>query len=96
MSSPISDQGWQEFLDLLIKLQSNEDMSEFLRLFLAVEERNHIADRFLVIKSLLNEQNSQRKISKDLGVSIAKITRCSNSLKEISGDLRGYLKDNIL
>ena len=68
---------------------------ELFDLVLTLEEKKDVADRCLIIKALLEEEKTQRKISADLQVSIAKITRGSNSLKIIGAKLRNYLKEKI-
>ena len=73
---------WDDFIELLMGVESLAEMKSFLRLFLASEERKHIIDRYLTMQELIKKEKPQRQISKDLNVSIAKITRCSNSLKE--------------
>jgi TrpR family trp operon transcriptional repressor len=59
------------------------------------EERSSLETRCLIIKALLDQKRTQREISEDLNVSIAKITRGSNELKRISPKLREYLQDTL-
>lgn len=80
--------GWQAFLGLCRKAKSEEALDELFWLLLTPEEREAIKTRALIVKELLEGRKPQRQIAKDLRVSIAKITRGSNALKETSEDLR--------
>lgn len=82
---------WRSFLLLCAKVKNPERFDEFFGLFLTFEERADIADRYQVVKSLLKGEKNQREIARDVGVSISKITRGSNSLKIISEGLRSFL-----
>ena len=95
MKQASGEDGWWCFLALCIELKSSEELNDFFNLFLTIEERNDIADRFLLVRDLLKGEKTQREIAKDLRVSIAKITRGSNSLKTIGEDLRNFLIESI-
>jgi TrpR family trp operon transcriptional repressor len=60
-----------------------------------MEEKSAIADRYLIIKGLLNGKKTQREMAETLKVSIAKITRGSNALKTIEPKLKAFLEKNI-
>ena len=95
MKQTSGEDGWWRFLALLNELKSSEELNEFFNLFLTIEERNDIAGRFLIVRNLLKGEKTQREIADELQVSIAKITRGSNSLKTIGDKLRGFLIENI-
>lgn len=95
MNQASGEDGWWCFLAALNELQSSEQLNEFFTLFLTIEERNDIADRFLIVRDLLKGDKTQRQMADELQVSIAKITRGSNSLKMIGANLRDFLIDNI-
>ena len=80
--------GWEVFLGLCRRAQDGGGLDELFWLLLTPEEREDIKKRALIVKELLKGKKTQRQIAKDLRVSIAKITRGSNVLKEISVDLR--------
>ncbi|MBX7067329.1 MAG: trp operon repressor [Parachlamydiales bacterium] len=80
--------GWRLFLELCRKAGSEKALNELFQLLLTPEEREDIKTRVLIVRELVKGQKPQRQIAKDLGVSIAKITRGSNSLKVIKEDLR--------
>lgn len=80
--------GWQGFIKLCREAKSEKELEEILWLLLTPEEREDIGTRFLIVRELVRGKKTQRKMAKDLGVSIAKITRGSNFIKQISKDLR--------
>jgi len=86
------NRGWQYFLDLCHSTQDDTLLSELFDLLFTLEEKSSLETRCLIIKSLLEHKNLQRQISKELNVSIAKITRGSNELKRISNRLKTYLE----
>jgi len=86
------NRGWQYFLDLCHSTQDDTLLSELFDLLFTLEEKSSLETRCLIIKSLLEHKNPQRQISKELNVSIAKITRGSNELKRISNRLKTYLE----
>lgn len=92
----MSQKGWQYFLELCLAAEDKNILSELLDLFLTPEEKSSIETRCLIIKALLEQKKTQRQISEDLHVSIAKITRGSNELKRISPKLIRYLEKNLL
>lgn len=83
--------GWDEFLRLCQQAQSTQALDKLLRLHLTQEEQQAVATRYLIIRELLKGEKTQRDMAKDLHVSIAKITRGSNSLKLIDADLKSLL-----
>jgi TrpR family trp operon transcriptional repressor len=88
-----SEDGWRGFLRLCSEAEGPQALDELLWLFLTPEERTDIATRYLIVRELLKGKKTQREMAKDLGVSIAKITRGSNFLKMISKDLRRLLEN---
>ncbi len=62
-------------------------MDQMLHLFLTINEREFVVDRYQIIKALLTSDLPQRKIAEELGVSIAKITVGSNELKRTPSEL---------
>ena len=86
------EDGWQGFLSLCLKAKTAEKLHELLWLYLTPEERKDIATRYLIIQELVSGNKTQREMAKELGVSIAKITRGSNFLKMASKKLRRLLE----
>jgi TrpR family trp operon transcriptional repressor len=89
--SIMNDAGWQRFLELCCDSKQSSPLNELLQLLLTVEERHAIALRVALIRELLSGEKTQREIAADLEVSIAKITRGSNALKQIDDTLRRFL-----
>ena len=87
----MNQQGWNYFLKLCHNVKDEKILSELFDLLLTLEEKQSIEMRCLIVKELLSQQKVQRRISQDLNVSIAKITRGSNELKRISNKLKQYL-----
>lgn len=91
-----SEEGWWLFLKLVQKFKSPQKLNELCQVFLTREERNDIGLRYKIIKELLKEQKPQREIAQELFVSISKITRGSNCIKEIDDKLRKMLLEQML
>lgn len=88
--------GWHLFLDLCRNAKTDQRLTELFDLLFTPEEAASIETRCLIIQSLLEGQTSQRQLSEKLQVSIAKITRGSNSLKRIAPELKQYLQEILL
>lgn len=82
---------WTSFIHTLLKVKDANELSALLDFFLTIEEKSAIADRYAIIKGLLDNELTQRELSATLKVSIAKITRGSNALKTISPKLKRIL-----
>ncbi len=87
--------GWNEFLQVCSSFNSPQDLSQFFDLFLTIEEKETLASRFLIVKSLLEEEKTQREIAEHHQVSIAQITRGSNALKIVTPEFRKLLKKKL-
>jgi len=92
----MSQKGWRYFLDLCLAAKNDKILSELFELFLTPEEKSSIEARCLIVKALLEQKKTQRQMSEDLNVSIAKITRGSNELKRISQKLSQFLQEELL
>lgn len=91
MTKRTDEDGWNDFLTLCSQLQNPQIFKRFFDLFLTIEERETIAQRYLIIKALLEGKLTQREISEKYKVSIAQITRGSNALKIIDPKLKKTL-----
>ena len=85
--------GLTKFIELYTNASDKKISAELFDLFFTAEEKKDISLRYAIIQELLAEKKAQRKISEDLGVSIAKITRGSNELKRMSPKLINYLRE---
>lgn len=95
MKQASGEDGWWRFLDACAELKTAKEMNDLFNLLLTIEERKDVADRYLIVRDLLKGDKTQREMAEDLQVSIAKITRGSNSLKTIGENLRNFLMGKI-
>lgn len=85
--------GWRRFLRLLAEVRSERTLEELSRLFFTPEEREDLSKRMRIVEELLKGEETQREIAKKYKVSIAKITRGSNALKEVSEEMKRLIQD---
>lgn len=85
--------GWCNFLQILAQEQDPGKLEVFFLLLFTAEERESLASRIRIIEELLKGKITQREIAKKYGVSIAKITRGSNALKEVSKEMKDFLQN---
>lgn len=81
----------QELVNLLAKIKDPKIMSGFVEGILTPAELKEIVTRWQIVKQLVKGV-PQRTIAKNLGVSIAKITRGSRELLDKSGGFWKVLK----
>ena len=86
---------WNQLIKLFTNVKSEELMDQMFHLFLTINEREFLLDRYKIIKSLLTSNLPQRKIAEELEVSIAKITVGSNELKRTPKELIDYFKNHV-
>lgn len=86
---------WRHLVQLFTKIKSEEMMDQMLHLMLTINEREFLVDRYKIVKALLTSGLPQRKISEELGVSIAKITAGSNELKRTPQQLLDFFKRQV-
>ncbi len=89
------EDGWQGFYKLCEAAVAAGELNEVFDFFLTLEEKEDLKLRFLLIQALLEGKKTQREISRDLKISISKITRGSNALKIIKAPLRDFLKEQM-
>ncbi len=82
-------------LDQIVKTfsaacKSKKDLENLLLDILTPAEIEDIGDRLNIIQALL-KNDTQRDVSKNLSVSISKVTRGSHAIKEGSGVLKKIL-----
>ena len=85
--------GWRNFLQILAEEQDPKRLEVLSLLLFTAEERESLASRIRIIEELLKGKMTQREIAKKYGVSIAKITRGSNALKEVSEEMKDFLQN---
>ncbi len=81
--SGMKDNLWLRVVSLIEQQKDKESLWGVLKLLLTQEEQQAIGSRLAIMKALLDGQESQRVISVEFGVSIAKVTRCSHYLKTL-------------
>ncbi len=89
------DSRWQALLRLMARESSEVELDTLLRLLLSHDERQSVAGRLDAFKALLAGDRTQRQISADLGISIATITRASNTLKTLEPAERANLSRSL-
>jgi len=87
--------GWWRFLELCLEIESTKQLDSFFDLFLTLEEKKDLTNRYLIVQELLKGELTQREIAAELQVSIANITRGSNGIKRIGDDLRNFLIERL-
>ncbi len=85
--------GWRNFLQILAEERDPKKLEVLSLLLFTAEERESLASRIRIIEELLKGKMTQREIAKKYGVSIAKITRGSNALKEVSEEMKDFLQN---
>jgi TrpR family transcriptional regulator, trp operon repressor len=70
-----------EFIDKLFEIQTREEMYEFLKGILTLQELEEIPQRLEIVR-LLKEGVPQHEIAKRLGVGVATVTRGSKEIKK--------------
>lgn len=75
------NKAWQVFVNRCHTFKSPSELEHFFEVILTISEREELPKRVAIICELLKGQKTQREIAKQLGVSIANITRASNVIK---------------
>lgn len=88
----MNEDGWQKFIQLVVAVKDPQVVEELAKLLFTSEERDAISKRVLIIEELIKGEMTQREMAENLQISIAKITRGSNALKETPKRLIRFLK----
>jgi len=88
----MNEDGWRKFLNLMVKVKDPKRLNALSKLLFTPEERNAISKRIPIIDELIKGKKTQREMAEDLEISIAKITRGSNALKETPEEIIRFLK----
>lgn len=86
-----ADNTISELSSIFSKLDDPQLVKDFLSAILTKKEIEEIAKRWEIIKRI-DSGISQRNISKDLGISLCKITRGSKELKKDNSPLKKILE----
>lgn len=82
-----------ELVEFICQIDDKFTMSEILSNLLTPQEREELGTRLQIFKKLI-EGEDQRSIAKDLGVSIATVTRGSRELKYGKPAIRKILEND--
>jgi len=88
---PVPKNHTQDLYALFAKVNTAEEAKMLLKDILTPQELDSVAERWQLIQAL-HEGKPQREISKELGISISKITRGSRMLQYGSGGFLHFLK----
>lgn len=81
----------REISRVLAKIDKPEEVEEFLSQLFTPSEKVDLGKRWALVH-LLNDGMSQRRIAKELGISLCKITRGSKELKKEDSAFRRMLR----
>lgn len=90
MEKKDEDQAFHELVLALSRCDDSELIEDFLRSLLTDNEVYEVASRWALVK-LIDQGVTQRQISRDLGLSLCKITRGSRELKKEDSSFRKML-----
>lgn len=88
-------ESWRHFIHFLLSFKTEPALASLLDLFLTLEEKKDLLNRYAIVQALMFQDQSQRDIAQHLNVSIAKITRGSNFLKTLPPDVYLLIKNKI-
>ncbi|MDR1239414.1 MAG: trp operon repressor [Treponema sp.] len=91
IDDPRVSENLAEMAGTIARVQDGKLIESFLRCLLTPAETADIAARWALIKAL-DRKIPQRKIAKDLGLSLCKITRGSRELKKNGSAFRQFLE----
>lgn len=83
---------WESFLGLFLQIEDKNTVNMLFNLFLTMNEKDMMIDRYLLVKSLLEGNLTQREIAEKLHLSISKITSGSKAVQILQEKDRNYLE----
>lgn len=90
MEKKEEDQSFKELVLALSRTDDSELIEDFLRSLLTDNEVYEVSSRWALVK-MIDQGITQRQISRDLGLSLCKITRGSRELKKEDSSFRKML-----
>lgn len=96
MDNKHTKESWKGFLQLCENVPDAEAFKKLFDLFLTIEEKENIASRYLIVKTLMEGKMTQREMADAFKVSIAQITRGSNALKIVPPKLKEFLDSYVV
>lgn len=91
----MNNENIKEICQIISELNNKEEVEQFLNELLTQSELSDIEQRWNILKKLTDNE-SQRKISKNLSVSLCKITRGSKILKDEKSMIKKILSKGVL
>ena len=91
----MNDEEWLNFLEkYAVNITETQDALGFLGAVLTHAEREEFPKRFKILEELFKNELPQREIAATLNVSIANVTRGSNTIKSIQphSDLKSIIE----
>ena len=86
---------YSDFAQLCAEAEQQGLLQEWFAFLFTPAELEAIFKRMILTKALLDQKLTQREMAQNLEISIAKITRGSNALKQISPQLKLFLQHNL-
>lgn len=86
------EKDWKKLIKLFAAADTPDQMERLLQLFLTMNERSYLIDRYRIVHALLTTDKTQREIAENCHVSIAKITAGSNELKRTPEKTKAFLE----
>jgi len=90
MEKKDEEQAFRELVLALSRCDDSELIEDFLKSILTYNEVYEVASRWALVK-LIDRGVTQRQISRDLGLSLCKITRGSRELKKEESSFKKML-----
>ena len=84
---------YSDFAKLCARAETQDLLEEWFAFLFTPAELEALFKRLTLTGALLEQKLTQRDIAKNLNISIAKITRGSNALKQISPELKMILQE---
>lgn len=79
---------WNSIIKFLQQTNDDEDMSKLLDFLFTLKEKHQVLNRYALAQQMIIGKKTQRKIAKDLGISISTVTHCSNVLKVLPNEIK--------
>ena len=84
---------WNALVTLMRGTKSDRQMSDLLKVLLTHSECESVAKRVQLLGALISEEQSQRSIAANLGLSIAKVTTGSKALQKAAPSAKVLLEE---
>lgn len=94
MSEVKNNNWWHLFVKRCLDFESQEDLLAFFDICFTLAEKEEFSKRYQIILELLKGDKSQRDIASELHVSVANVSRGSNTLKITKAEIKDKLLAN--